>query len=404
MRSNSSLVSARRGIVGSHSALAALLGLLAFNGCSAGIDEEADGPPEFSGQAPGIAAGGQTSGSTTPFNTTPASAPPRTNTGAPTASGGEQTQGNGAPIAPSTNTGNANGTGGTGNATSGAGGAGGSAMVGASGSANVGAAGSAMGNAGAGTAPMTPPPQNGEQPVTPPPVTTPPATPPPVTPPPVTAPATPVIDTDCPDGAFFCSGFEQTTFPVGTVNIIGGAQFADAFKLDGTQFNSGRQSLFLPLTNQAFSYRVMAIPVPVQAFWARIFVRFDTLFGDVDHDGLFAISSGDQSVDNNNETRIEFAEQEGTIVLNRSTDRITFPISRPAMLAANTWHCVETRFDGGAGDVEVFANGRAIISQLGDSQFQFAVRTFRIGTLQFHAPRNVWFDDVVLDTERVGCD
>jgi hypothetical protein len=147
----------------------------------------------------------------------------------------------------------------------------------------------------------------------------------------------------------------------------------------------------------------MAIDVPVQAFWARMFVRFDTVFGDVDHDALFAISSGDQTVDNNNETRVEFAEQEGTIVLNRSTDRITFPIARPATLAADAWHCVEARFDGVAGDVEVFADGQPIVSELGSAEFQFQVRTFRIGTLQFHAPRNVWFDDVVLDTERVGC-
>jgi hypothetical protein len=143
--------------------------------------------------------------------------------------------------------------------------------------------------------------------------------------------------------------------------------------------------------------------VTAQAFWARIFVRFDTLFGDNDHDSLFAISDGDLSVDNNRETRIEFSEQEGTIVLNRSTDVIGFPIVRPTTLSANTWHCVETRFDGGSGDVEVFADGQPIISDLAKAKYQIAVKTFRIGTLQFHAPRNVWFDDVVIAPNRVNC-
>jgi hypothetical protein len=359
-------------------------GLLALSGCSAGPEEEADGPPDFTGSIP-MGSGGQTPSPAAPANPSPA---PGAN--APTASAGEQNPASGAPIAPGTNSGNPNNGSGNPNTSGANSGAGGASMVGGANNGNVGAAGSvSMGSGGSTGEPPVTPPQGEEQP--------------PVTPPPVVPLPTPVIDTDCPDGAFFCSGFEQATFPAGTVNIIGGSQFADAFRLDRTQFNSGQQAFFLPLTSQAFSYRVMAIPVPVQAFWARIFVRTDTLFGDVDHDGIFAISSGDQTVDNNNETRIEFAEQEGTIVLNRSTDRITFPTVRPKMLAANTWHCVETRFDGAAGDVEVFADGQAIISALGDPQFQFVVRTFRIGTLQFHAPRNVWFDDVVLDTQRIGC-
>lgn len=218
------------------------------------------------------------------------------------------------------------------------------------------------------------------------------------TPPP---PATP--DIPCPAGAIFCSGFEGTTFPAGTMNIIGGSQFADAFKLDTTQVHSGKQSFFLPLTSQAFSYRVMAIPVTAQQFWARMFVRFDTLFGDNGHDALFAISTGDLTVDNNNETRIEFAEQEGSIVFNRSTDVVTFPSARPQTLPANTWHCLEARFDGDKGDLEVFANGQPVISSLGNSTFRLSVKTFRIGTLQFHEPRNVWFDDVIIDSDRVGC-
>lgn len=218
------------------------------------------------------------------------------------------------------------------------------------------------------------------------------------TPPP---PATP--DIPCPAGAIFCSGFEGTTFPAGTANIIGGSQFADAFKLDTTQVHSGKQSFFLPLTSQAFSYRVMAIPVTAQQFWARMFVRFDTLFGDNGHDGLFAISTGDLTVDNNNETRIEFAEQEGSIVFNRSTDVVTFPSVRPQTLPPNTWHCLEARFDGDKGDLEVFANGQPVISSLGNATFRLSVKTFRIGTLQFHEPRTVWFDDVIISADRVGC-
>ena len=209
-------------------------------------------------------------------------------------------------------------------------------------------------------------------------------------------------DITCPSGAFFCSGFENG-FPAGTTNITGGGQVANGFQLDTTQKHSGAQSFLVPLVNQGFSYRVMGIPVTNQAFWARMFIQTDTLFGDQGHDALFAISNSDVSVDNNNETRIEFAEQEGTICLNRSTDVITFPITRPTTMTANVFHCVEARFDGNAGDFEVFVDGTQIISALGKADFKFQYKTLRIGNMTFHEPRNVWFDDVILSTQRVGC-
>jgi hypothetical protein len=347
-------------------AVLVVAGLLA-SGCSAGLDaEEADGPPDFRGNPSGTGGSSQGAAPIAPANvpTSPAA------TGVvPAANGTEQNPANGAPLSPNTNVnaGNAN------------------AAAGAGGVGNVSAAGGAPGSAtgNAGSPPVPPSAAGGAPPVTP------------------VTPAAP--DIPCPAGAFFCSGFEGADFPAGTRNIIGGSTFADAFALDTAEVHSGQQSFFLPKTSQAFSYRVMAIPVPVQAFYARIFVRFDSLFGDVDHDGLFAISSGDLQVDNNNETRIEFAEQEGTIVLNRSTDVIGFPLVRPTTLPPNVWHCIETRFDGAAGDIEVSANGQSIIREVGLDKYRFTVQTFRIGTLQFHAPRAVWFDDVVLSPNPIGC-
>lgn len=342
------------------------------------------------------------SGVTTPGSSaTGAAGSAGTNVSPPASNTNEQNGASGAPLNPSqpSNTGSSGNSGSNSGANQGAAG---SSMVPPP-SGNQGAGGASMGVDGIGDDGIGDDGSGDDGNTTPPPAEPPPSNPPPVTPPPVTPPPEPVIDTDCPGNAFFCAGFEQTGFPVGTTNIMGGTPIANGFQLDATESNSGQQSLFLPLTNQAFSYRVTAIDVPVQAFWARVFVMTDTLIGDNGHDGSFAISSGDRTVDNNNETRIEFSEQEGTIVLNRSTDQITFPITRPTTLPANTWHCVETRFDGNAGDVEVFANGQAIIRSLGNAQFRFQVRTFRIGTLQFHDPRNVWFDDVVLSTDRIGC-
>jgi hypothetical protein len=72
-------------------------------------------------------------------------------------------------------------------------------------------------------------------------------------------------------------------------------------------------------------------------------------------------------------------------------------------MSENVFHCVEARMDGDAGDFEVFVDGTQIINATGKDNFKFKYKTFRIGNLTFHEPRNVWFDDVILSTQRVGC-
>jgi hypothetical protein len=394
MRSNSSLVSARRGIVWPHTALAALVGLLALNGCSAGLEEEADGPPDFSGQNPPVA--GNQNPSATPVNT------PGTNTGTSNTNGGEQTQGNGAPIAPSTNTGNANGAGGTSanNGSANTGGTGGAGMVGAAGSANVGAAGSAMGNAGAGTAPMTPPPQNGEQP--------PPVTPPPVTPPPVTTPTAP--DTTCPAGAIFCSGFEGAGLPAGTTfepDYLRGSALGTEVTLDTTVFHSGRQALKMPVGHNY--YRMLAVPLPSNSFWVRLYTRSNVGHGapNSTHASLFMASTLEPGA-YNGDGAVEIAEQFGQVLLNVKDSLFgtsgTNPNGMPGTrLPDNTWTCMEAEFDGASGDVHVFVEGDEIIDASG-WQPPTDFKTFRFGYLRFDSPaRDVWMDDVVVASSRIGC-
>jgi hypothetical protein len=210
-------------------------------------------------------------------------------------------------------------------------------------------------------------------------------------------------DIACPADAFFCSGFESG-FPAGTANIVGGGQVPDAFALDTSQSNSGAQALLLPpQPNSRFIYRVLAVPVPTQQFWARMFIRTDVAFGSSNsHESLFAPSTGDLTQDNNNEgTRIELSEQFGYMLLNVS-DTTPEPAVR-RQLAANEWHCVEARYDGDAGEVEIFANGEQFINDSA-ALFQRDFQTFRLGYMQFNGTvRSVWYDDVILSPNRVGC-
>lgn len=388
-------MSARLALRPASSASSILVTLIALAGCSASIDDEGpDGPPVFGDVTGGGMAGSSASSPLLP-NTSSGVDPTGTNGGVETpgmpapgngSGSGEQNPASGAPIGSNQGASGANGS---------PAGAGGTAMT-------------ADGNAGAGgmsgapsqeevppgeTEPVDPPEQ---PPPPPPPVVTPPPPPPPLPPPP------PVFETECPADAFFCTGFENG-FPPGTANILGGSPISNAFVLDTVERNSGAQSFHLPAgPNQAFLYRVLAIPVATQQFWVRMFFRSDVAFGSSNsHESIFAPSTGNLTQDNNNETRIELSEQFGYMLLN-IRDSLREPLVR-TRLAANEWHCIEARYDGDAGEVEIFANGDPLIDdQAGLLQLDF--QTFRLGYMKFNnTTRAVWFDDVVLATNRIGC-
>jgi polysaccharide lyase-like protein len=262
---------------------------------------------------------------------------------------------------------------------------------------DLGAGGSSMA-VGTGGAPPVEPPPVGQQP---PPVTPPPVTPPPVTPPPVAAGP----DIPCPADAFFCSGFEGAALPDGTRFVIGGdASFANQFALDATQARSGQQSFAIPGPSPGFSYRVLAVPAARQEYWARLFVRVSSEFGDQNHDALFGASNAAITADHNNETVIELSEQFGYMLLN--TDDCALACNTPApelTLAPDAWHCLEAHYNGNTGQVEVFLEGDRFIDAT-QAAHQVAFQTFRLGYMRFNTERSVWYDDVVLADSRVGCD
>jgi hypothetical protein len=382
MFSKRSRVSPHRAIGRPHAALTAAA-VLALSGCSAGPEEEADGPPDFTEPSP-TGSGGRTPA--------PAPANPSASSGAnaPIASAGEQNPANGAPIAPGTNTGNATSGSGNPNSSGANGGAGGASMV--DGANNGNAAGStSMGSGGStGEQPVMPP--QGEEPA-------------PVTPPPVAPPLTPTApDITCPSGATFCSGFESNALP-GAARLQGNPAVP---QFDMAVRRSGNQSIAFPAAADGFNIREVVVPIPGQTFWARLFIQTSTAFGDNDHDSLFVGSTATADQDNNQEHGPEFSEQGNQVLLNADDDLFSagghgFPSTPGPTLSAGTWHCVEAFFDGGSGDVQILADGALLIDAPGFKQLTY--QTFRFGYLQFpgHPARSVWFDDVVVAPDRVGC-
>jgi hypothetical protein len=206
-------------------------------------------------------------------------------------------------------------------------------------------------------------------------------------------------DIACPQGATFCSGFEDAALPAGTKFHAVGPSAMNAYGFDTAQPFAGKQSLSIPMYSGGFYYRALAVPVPGQNFWVRLYVRVSREFGDDGHDSLFGPSTGNLDADVNNEALVEFSEQFGEVLLN--TDDQLFNPEGASKLAADMWHCIEAHYDGASGDVQIFADGKEVIRATGYAKHSF--QSFRLGYMQYHDARSVWYDDVVVAPARVNC-
>ncbi len=346
------------------SALSAIAACAALVGCAA-ADDEAEGPPEFLGAPPSTSPGAAgASNPNTPAGMTPNPNPTPSLPNGSAGSGSEQVGGTGTPIA--------NGSGGGTSAPAAGSNVGGSAQVPPSGAAGsgMGVAGSTSEGAG-GTGQVEPPPP---------------------------APTGP--DIDCPAGASFCSGFEGSAFPDGTQFHSVGPGSPNPFLFDSTDVFAGEQSLVIPATNSGgFFYRALAVPVPGQDFWARVYMNLSTPLGDNSHDSVFGASSGAITADVNGEALVELSEQFNEILLN--TDDALFNPTTNTTLPANQWLCMEAHYNGGNGNVEIFADGAELINAPGYRAVTY--QSFRIGYMRYNDDRTVRYDDLIVAPTRVGC-
>jgi hypothetical protein len=324
-----------------------------------GAADEADGVPTYGGSLTPFPSGGSSGASASPNGQNP-SAPNNSLAGSPS-----QTN------PPSPSAAGANGTGGASSNTP---------------QASGGSSGTATGGAPTTPDPTLPPPTN----------------------PPPTTPIAP--DIACPSGAIFCSGFEGTAFPAGTrfePDYLAAAALGTEMTLDTNVFRSGQKSLHMPVGSNY--YRMLSVAVPT-TFWVRLYTRSNVGFGAMGstHASLFMGSIVAPGGDYNADRAVEVAEQFGQVLLNVKDSLYgtsgTNPNGQPGTRLPNdTWTCMEALFDGASGDVQIFVEGDLIIDASG-WQPPTAYQSFRFGYLRFDSPaRDVWMDDVIVATERVGC-
>lgn len=211
----------------------------------------------------------------------------------------------------------------------------------------------------------------------------------------------------CPPSATFCSDFEAAGLPAGAT-YRPSYQAADALnnmEIDASTFHAGAHSLHVKPGGGGYDWRMLSVPAPGPKFWARLYVRSSVEIGQAEHNAFFQAMTGDG--DPNAGDNVEVAEQFCQILLNLH-DALVLQEGATSMcgsgtkLPANTWHCMEAYFDGTKGDVQVYANGTKIIDKTGWDKLDF--KTFSFGYLGFHGPaRSMWYDDVAVAPERIGC-
>lgn len=206
-------------------------------------------------------------------------------------------------------------------------------------------------------------------------------------------------DITCPTGATFCSGFEGSALPSEAQFLSVGPNSANPYTLDTSQHFAGKQSLQITKGSGGFYYRALAVPVPGQNFWVRLYLRVSSTFGDNSHDSLFGASTGSLTQDSNNETLVEFSEQFNKVLLN-TKDQVFQP-TESNTISADMWHCVEAHYDSSSGDVQIFSDGKEIIHATGYAKQTF--KTFRIGYMQYNDARSIWYDDVIVAPSRIAC-
>jgi hypothetical protein len=221
------------------------------------------------------------------------------------------------------------------------------------------------------------------------------------------------------NGVLLCDDFEQASvggapdpanWQVQIFNQLG------SISIDGTQAHSGSRSVHV-IGNGTDSYRSVLFtttkPFPPQnnSFYARVFIRSKSPMG-AGHSTYF----GAGSADNQRMVRIGFQEhvlETNLIHPNTEYGLLSGPWGVPAQgvqLAPAEWHCIEAFFNGAQHELSVWFDGNEVSmlhttdwkANLSKWSPQYAKAWFGFET--YHGEQaELWYDDVIIATQRIGC-
>jgi hypothetical protein len=216
----------------------------------------------------------------------------------------------------------------------------------------------------------------------------------------------------CPSNATFCSGFEAAGLPTGAIYMINGTpgDWSRDFAIDTTQHHAGASSLLVKDQNASGSsgsgYRMLAVPATPNAFWVRFWIMGGSALGTNGHNAYAGASIGNTP----NDLLIEFAEDVGIAFNTSDSDqwptgygRLSGGGTKPYILPAMTWECIEISYDGTGREQQLFINNVQLIDAKGYPANTEALTYFKFGYDGYNgAGGSIWYDDVAVAPARIG--
>jgi hypothetical protein len=192
---------------------------------------------------------------------------------------------------------------------------------------------------------------------------------------------------------------------------------------DATQtHNSSKLAAHFVVSGSNMAFLEHALPSGTNHLFVRVYVYLKNSIGDMpmstnnNHETLLGLTMTPNNADN----QLRFGEAKGAIGLNQVPSDDYSPVMAkeyggPKITAA-TWHCIEVEFNGTTSynSYNAWSDGTLVDSIASSADWAHGTTTpnwmngyfnsFMIGWQSFSSLANeVWFDDLVLSTARVGC-
>jgi hypothetical protein len=217
----------------------------------------------------------------------------------------------------------------------------------------------------------------------------------------------------CPAGAIFCADFEAGSIPAQALF------FPEYLRpmlpmfvaIDSTLAHSGTKSVkFLNSDGTSFS-QMLGVATTVPRFWTRVYLRADVDMATQMGGHATYVAATDGNGDPNDGVQIRVGEHSCQLELNRKSDDKellsnggTYACSGGIVFAKDTWNCLEISYDGPNKEVRVFVNSVESTALHVTDWGPYAYSMFKFGFENYGSgKRNMWYDDVAIAAERIGC-
>ncbi len=213
----------------------------------------------------------------------------------------------------------------------------------------------------------------------------------------------------CPANAIFCADFESTTIPAQALFFPEYLRptMSTYLTIDTTTgFNSSRSAKFM---GTSFS-QMLGVLTGVPSFWVRLYLRSDADMSMIPGHATY-VAATDGNGDPNMGEHVRIGEHECQLELNRKSDDKellsnggTYQCSGGIVLAKNAWTCLEAFFNGPSREVRVFVAGAETVPLHVTDWGPYPFAMFKFGFENYSSPaRNMWYDDVAVAAQRIGC-